>query len=262
MQVLKRAQLEETVPIRRVRRTIDRDLATIVMTALARDPGARYATVRDLRNDLARWLEGDEVTGRRSALVRLWHRVRSRVAAALGLVLALLMLVSSITYNVQLTTMREADRERMDQLDRDTRAMQTSLVEARLEVATLLVQSDRAAEANALLTDMLRQASAGGFGGRIPRAALQGASHARRRGGGHARPPRRRHPRRDRGRVGLALSSRTSMRVAVLALDLTTPVPGRGQEVWDRRGSIRTSTGPRRSACSRARSGTRSRWCA
>jgi tRNA A-37 threonylcarbamoyl transferase component Bud32 len=164
VQVLKRAQLEETVPIRRVRRTVDRDLATIVMTALARDPGARYATVRDLRNDLARWLEGDEVTGRRSALLRLWHRVRSRVAAALGLVLALLMLVLSISYNVQLRAMREADAERIDQLDRDTRAVQESLMNARLEMAQLLVDSARAAEANALLTDLLRQSSAGGFG--------------------------------------------------------------------------------------------------
>ncbi len=156
VQVLKRAQVEEVVPIRRVRRTVDRDLATIVMTALARDPGARYAAVRDLRNDLARWLEGDEVTGRRSPLVRLWFRVRSRVAAALGLTLALLLLVSSLTYSVQLKNLRDEDQRRLEQLDRETATMRQSLSLARLEVARLLLEAGRAAEAHELLTDLLR----------------------------------------------------------------------------------------------------------
>ncbi|MCO5168325.1 MAG: protein kinase [Planctomycetes bacterium] len=174
VQVLKRAEVEDVVPVRRVRRTVDRDLATIVMTALARDPAQRYATVRDLRNDLARWLEGEEVTGRRSPLVRLWHRVRSRVAAALGLLLALLTLVSSLTYSLQLRNLREEDQRRIEQLDRDRDAMnlsldamRRSLAQARLEVARLLLEQRRPAEAEVLLTDLLRVGVEGALGGRV-----------------------------------------------------------------------------------------------
>ncbi|MCW8140732.1 MAG: protein kinase, partial [Planctomycetota bacterium] len=163
VQVLRRAEVEEVVPVRRVRRTVDRDLATIVMTALARDPGQRYATVRELRNDLARWLEGEEVTGRRSPLVRVWHRIRSRVAAALGLLLALLTLVSSLTYSVQLSNLREEDQRRIEQMNLDREAMRVSLdamrgslTQARLELARLLLEARRAGEAEALLTDLLR----------------------------------------------------------------------------------------------------------
>jgi tRNA A-37 threonylcarbamoyl transferase component Bud32 len=167
VQVLKRAQVEEVTPIRRVRRTLDRDLATIVMTSLEREPAARYATVRDLRNDLARWLEGEEVAGRRSRLARLWQRVRGRVAAALGIATALLMVVSSVTYTVKLRQLRDQDQQRMEQLDRDTRAMQESLVQARLDVARLLIDAGRAPEANALLTDLMLQPHARAFVGRI-----------------------------------------------------------------------------------------------
>ncbi|MBX3471499.1 MAG: protein kinase [Planctomycetes bacterium] len=174
VQVLRRAEVEDVVPVRRVRRTVDRDLATIVMTALARDPGQRYATVRELRNDLARWLEGEEVTGRRSPLLRLWHRIRSRVAAALGLLLALLTLVSSLTYSVQLSNLRDEDQRRIEQMDRDREAMRVSLdamrgslTQARLELARLLLEARRPGEAEALLTDLLRVGVEGKLGGRL-----------------------------------------------------------------------------------------------
>lgn len=85
------AALEPIKPIRQVRRTLDRALAQIVMTALAVDPANRYPTVRDLATDLVRWQEGDEIAAAAGPLTRAWARIRPRVAASLGLAVALLL---------------------------------------------------------------------------------------------------------------------------------------------------------------------------
>jgi tRNA A-37 threonylcarbamoyl transferase component Bud32 len=167
VQVLRRAQVEDVTPIRRVRSTIDRDLATIVMTAVARDPAARYATAQDLANDLRRWLEGDEIAGRRDTLFRLWQRVRSKVAAALGLFMSLLFLVVSASYNVQLHALREEDAARLEQLDRETQAIYRSLVDKSLELARVQLSAGKAKEAHTALTELLQQTYATPFAGRI-----------------------------------------------------------------------------------------------
>ncbi|MBL4845247.1 MAG: protein kinase [Planctomycetes bacterium] len=92
VQVLKdAAALEPVKPIRQIRRGLDRDLAQIVMTALAVDPTNRYPTVRDLATDLVRWREGDEIAAAATPLARAWGRIRPRVAASLGLAVALIL---------------------------------------------------------------------------------------------------------------------------------------------------------------------------
>ena len=85
------AALEPIKPIRQVRRSLDRALAQIVMTALAVDPANRYPTVRDLATDLVRWQEGDEIAAAAGPLARAWARIRPRVAATIGLAVALIL---------------------------------------------------------------------------------------------------------------------------------------------------------------------------
>ena len=85
VQVLRKAMSEEPRPIRALCRAVDRELETVIMTALTRAPESRYSNARAFGDDLRRWLAGEEVTGRASVLFRLWRRIRARVAAALGL---------------------------------------------------------------------------------------------------------------------------------------------------------------------------------
>ena len=73
---------------------IPRDLETIVMTAMAREPAARYATARDLAADLQAFLDDRPIKARRTTLAaRGWRWCRRNPAVA-SLALSTLIAVS------------------------------------------------------------------------------------------------------------------------------------------------------------------------
>jgi hypothetical protein len=81
---------DEAPSPRRVNARIPRDLETICMKCLAKDPGRRYATAGALAADLRRWLTGMPIEARPAGrMERLWRRVKRHpalaVTAALGL---------------------------------------------------------------------------------------------------------------------------------------------------------------------------------
>jgi tetratricopeptide (TPR) repeat protein len=59
--LLKRVVEEEPAPLRKLKPKLDADLETIVMKCLEKDPDRRYATARELAEDLGRWLEGEAI---------------------------------------------------------------------------------------------------------------------------------------------------------------------------------------------------------
>jgi predicted Ser/Thr protein kinase len=187
--ILRRAKVEAPVDVRALRRSVDRDLATIVMTALERDPSLSYPSVRELGNDLRRWLEGEEVAGLRGPLGRVWSRIRGRVAAALGLAISLLLLVVSVSFTVQLRALRLEDQNRAEQAERERSALRKQLLSTQLRLATLMVDNGEAAEAEQLLTRVLQLESTSGSSAEVyeirarARQALgneAGAEHDRR----------------------------------------------------------------------------------
>src|SRR5262249_8325476 len=71
-----------------VDRQIPRDLETIVLKAMAKEPAARYATAAALAEDLRRYLEGEPVRARRISRAESgwkWARRRPAIAALGGL---------------------------------------------------------------------------------------------------------------------------------------------------------------------------------
>jgi WD40 repeat protein len=97
-------QLEPEVP---------RDLETIVLKALERDPGRRYPTVTELADDLRRFVAGEPIQARR---VSVWQRLvlwakRRPTAAALVMVsgLAALALVAVVIVGLYHWQLREAN---------------------------------------------------------------------------------------------------------------------------------------------------------
>jgi hypothetical protein len=102
---------------------ISRDLETICLKCLEREPQARYASAAALAEDLERWLHGDPVRARRVGyLGRTWRRCRrAPIIAGLSAVLVL-ALVSGITG--VLYQWRQAERARQSAVASDAEARQ------------------------------------------------------------------------------------------------------------------------------------------
>jgi hypothetical protein len=83
--LLHRVQYDEPRPPRKIAHSIPRDLETIALKCLAKDPGRRYSTAGELAADLHRWLRGEPIHARPTPpLVRagLWCRRPERVQDA------------------------------------------------------------------------------------------------------------------------------------------------------------------------------------
>jgi hypothetical protein len=97
---------QEPVPPRRLNRAVPAELETIVLKAMAKDPRERYASARELADDLRRYLDDRPVLARRPGLpqqVTKWARRHRWVVAAgvLALVGAVLVL-SATTWRIAL----------------------------------------------------------------------------------------------------------------------------------------------------------------
>lgn len=93
-------QIREETPPKpsSIRRGLDADVDTIVLRALAKEPGRRYLSAGALAADVHRYLAGEPIEARRDSLsYRIRKRlIRQRVPVALALVITLL--TASVTY--------------------------------------------------------------------------------------------------------------------------------------------------------------------
>ena len=108
---------EEPVPPRRLNAIIDRDLETICLKCLEKEPSQRYATAADLAKDLRRYLDGWPIRARRVSRAerfRSWCRRNRALAVALGLATIFLMALA-VVY-IRLTT--ELSRSDPDSINR------------------------------------------------------------------------------------------------------------------------------------------------
>ncbi|MFQ5415203.1 MAG: serine/threonine-protein kinase, partial [Phycisphaerae bacterium] len=102
----------ETPPIRpsMLRREIDDDLETVMLTALQKDPDRRYQSAAALADDIKRCLADDAIAAKRDStfyvLRKTLQRHRGRVAAATGCLAALIAF--AVTIAVLYTRMRSA----------------------------------------------------------------------------------------------------------------------------------------------------------
>ncbi|MBI4577270.1 MAG: protein kinase [Planctomycetes bacterium] len=117
MELLNRVLHEVPVPPRRLRPEVDRDVQTVCLTAMEKDPGRRYASARALAEDIDRLLGGEPIAARPpSLLYRLRRRVgRNRAfawALAAGLVVAGLAFAASARWVLDERARVEALRRR------------------------------------------------------------------------------------------------------------------------------------------------------
>lgn len=99
MEILRRIVEQEPVPLRRLNPAVPADLETIVQKAMAKEPESRYATARELADDLRRFLDDQPIAARRPRLperVMRWLRRHPSVVAATVIILVLVLLGSVI----------------------------------------------------------------------------------------------------------------------------------------------------------------------
>ena len=75
---------EPVKPPRQVNPKIHRDIQTIVMKCLEKDPRLRYASAADLHDDLRRFRSGEAIRAKPAGIVRLGARFVRRQSALLG----------------------------------------------------------------------------------------------------------------------------------------------------------------------------------
>ncbi|MEZ6133639.1 MAG: protein kinase [Pirellulaceae bacterium] len=132
----------DPIPPRKINRHVPRDLETIVMKAIEREPTRRYATAQELADELERFLSDEPIRARPvSATERVGKWIRRRPAIAT--LTAALALVFVVSFALVSWKWREAERERAvantaaaaEQEAREDADAQRSLAVARLDDA-------------------------------------------------------------------------------------------------------------------------------
>jgi eukaryotic-like serine/threonine-protein kinase len=141
-EVLRRIAQDEPTPPRRIDRAIPRDLETIFLKSLAREPEDRYATAQELADDLRRFLEHRPIKARRQNLLERafkWARRHQMATAAMVVALAVCIVALGAVVGVQLRANRDlrnaflATQEALSQSEqsrKEAAAVSAFLVEA------------------------------------------------------------------------------------------------------------------------------------
>ena len=97
-ELLRQIAVAEPVPPRKFDTAVPRDLETICLKAMAKEPERRYATARELADDLGRFLDDRPILARRPGLAERaarWSQRHRRATAVAALLLTLLTLASA-----------------------------------------------------------------------------------------------------------------------------------------------------------------------
>lgn len=140
---LRRVVTDEPIRPRRLRRELSRDLEAICLTCLEKDPRRRYASARDLADDLRRYLERLPTRARPirpyERLAR-WARRRPALAAlgAVTIVATLLLLGGLIVHGRRL----DAINGQLEEAVQEARTARSDAVASEGRTADLLYVSD------------------------------------------------------------------------------------------------------------------------
>jgi WD40 repeat protein/tRNA A-37 threonylcarbamoyl transferase component Bud32 len=133
LETLHQVLAEDPVPPRRLQPKTPRDLETVCLKCLDKDPRRRYGTALELAADLRRFLDGHPVRARAAGAGERavkWARRRPAVAALLALVLA----VTALGFAGVVWQWRRAEGARWDEADK-AEALEASLYASRLALA-------------------------------------------------------------------------------------------------------------------------------
>jgi WD40 repeat protein/tetratricopeptide (TPR) repeat protein len=125
----------EPQPPHRIDPALDRDLETICLKCLEKDPARRYESAAALADDLDRWRAGEPIQARRSTAWERgwkWARRRPAVAAllAVSLAAAVALLAGGVVFNARLQDERRRVADKEGELDLAQRQVERTQQEA------------------------------------------------------------------------------------------------------------------------------------
>ncbi len=118
LEVLRRVRECEPPRPRELVAAIDRDLETVCLKCLAKEPARRYTSAEALADDLCRWQRGEPVEARRAGRVeRIWRWCRQKPGAAAGIVLPWVIGISAGWAVTEIRGQRDHARQAVAQLN-------------------------------------------------------------------------------------------------------------------------------------------------
>ncbi len=103
-ELLRQIALDEPVSPRRLNSAVPRDLETIVLKAMAKDPSSRYPTAQELAADLRRFMNDQPVLARRPGVLERtlrWARRHKELVATAVAICVLALTISTVAIWVQ-----------------------------------------------------------------------------------------------------------------------------------------------------------------